>query len=490
MTTTTTTTTNDDQHRRLVLFAGPHKSASSSVQEFFMKYASSIEEHQHRHPALVNWTWPYNPRRRSYQPRKGFAPLVTEGPGFVQLLYDTLLDVWGHDDDDNRTSSSSYHNQNLILGTEELDRFGSTPWSHRNGIQAIRGIQNLTQASNLQVVVNYRRPRQEQWISIWKQLTRTKETNNTYADYLCTNDPIQKSKLWEYLDCVANPLGLVQALLQQQPQQPPQNNNHNNNHWKVDLMDMQGIATQGLDVAHIIACQVLQVPCTSEHWLEGIERPILRNKKIGDPGLSLEQLDDLEWILRQRDCGYRSYLQHHPNLQVHYGDTLWEGCDDDDEIISSSSFSSSLFVNTTFLLELLQSQVGCGSGSGNNKNMIRQWRHPQQPTTTTKVLLPEAPTTKVLLKKQPHLPLLLVSDEDSGKVLTANNVANKNSSPKEVAANNKDDPMLQSAKSQLYGLYLLLLFVIAYFFRHLKCKRQQQPQRRRLAGTQQLLRRR
>ena len=68
------------KRRRLVLFAGPHKSASSSVQEFFMRHASdNSNSNQNRHHAsLSDWVWPYNPRVRSFLPRKGFAPLIVE----------------------------------------------------------------------------------------------------------------------------------------------------------------------------------------------------------------------------------------------------------------------------------------------------------------------------------------------------------------------------------------------------------------------------
>ena len=184
------------ENRRLVIFAGPHKSASSTVQEFFMKTASSISQH---HPALVNWTWPYNPRRRSYLPRKGFAPLVVEGPGFVQLIHDTICSVW---------NSSDTH---LILGTEELDRFGTAPWSGRDGLGAIRGVYNVTRPSSMEIVVNYRRPRRDQWVSIWKQLTRSDPI--PYAQFLC--DPSEYLGIWEYLDSVANPLGLAKAVVQE-----------------------------------------------------------------------------------------------------------------------------------------------------------------------------------------------------------------------------------------------------------------------------------
>jgi hypothetical protein len=407
---------NDFHHRRLVIFAGPHKSASSSVQELFMNTASSQHPGNMRHhPSLQNWTWPFNPRRHSYLPRKGFAPLVTEGPGYVQLIHDTILDVWEHND------------TNLILGTEELDRFGTAPWSHRNGIEAIQGVYNITQPREFQVVVNYRRPRRDQWISIWKQLTRSEP--KPYSEFICNENVEEQLRIWEYLDCVANPLGLVQALLQQQ--------------WAVRLLDMEGIAHQKWDVGHVLACHVLQVPC-EDHWLPGMHRPMFVNTKTGNPELSQHQLNDLEWALRQRDCGYRTYLESHTSttttmnhlLQVYEGETLWEGCDHD-------STDALVFTNTTFLLDLLQSQMGCGSG---DKDAIRKSR-----------------------ERPPKPP----------KVAGKQSVAGTRNSPPSVQESATVDPMVQTVKAQLYVLFLLTIVVVTLFVRQLKCKGHAS---RRLAG--------
>jgi hypothetical protein len=93
--------------------------------------------------------------------------------------------------------------------------FGAAPWLHRNGIDdAIQGVYNITQPREFQVVVNYRRPRRDQWISIWKQLTRSEP--KPYSEFICNENVEEQLRIWKCLDCVANPLGLVQALLQQQ----------------------------------------------------------------------------------------------------------------------------------------------------------------------------------------------------------------------------------------------------------------------------------
>lgn len=440
------------KHRRMVVFAGPHKSASSSVQELFMKLASSRLPPDKRHPSLVNWTWPWNPRRRSYLPRKGFAPLVTEsGDGFHQLIWGTISEVW-HGNLNVSTPTSVITNMgedtNLIWGTEELDRFGSTPWSGRNGIDAIKAVQHHvkdpTIQSPLEIVVNYRRPRKDQWISIWKQLTRTQKSASSYSDFLCdTNEYI---RIWEYIDCVANPLGLVHALLEVKE--------YENIAWKVHLLDMKGIAEQGQDVGHVLACEVLQVPCKKTNWLPGTdERPIVQNAKSGNPDLTEEALKDLEWVLRQRDCAYMQSLEaarDDGSLIVHHGDALWEDCENVHSARhGNKNYISKLFSNSSFLLDLIQSQVGC-SGGGSVPNNISGWR---------KRMSSEFPTA---------------GTPDERTMPPSNrtrHVSFANRGPPLSAELSEVDPLMQAAQGQLLITQLLLLLLVGFIARNLRIRR-------------------
>lgn len=117
------------RRHRLIIFVGPHKSASSSVQEFFAKYASKKHPKQ-RLPSLKNWTWPWNSKRRSYLGRKAFAALMKE-----QADSDLILQVYQNIRDELQAQQHPSTFQ-LILGTEEFDRFGTTPWSHWDGIKS------------------------------------------------------------------------------------------------------------------------------------------------------------------------------------------------------------------------------------------------------------------------------------------------------------------------------------------------------------------
>eukprot|EP00980_Cylindrotheca_fusiformis_P026665 scaffold16852_cov83-Cylindrotheca_fusiformis.AAC.1 len=345
---------------RLVIFVGPHKSASSSIQEFFIRYAHSpknttIKSENVKHPSLVNWTWPYVVRRKMYQSRKGFAPLVTEvnDADWEKMIHDTILEVWN-------TSES----KQLILGTEELDRFGMTPWSHRDGLRAIEKIINLLHPGSVDIVLNYRRPRSHQWLSIWKQLTRREKKMPAYGEYLCRGK--ERAMIWEYLDCVANPIGLAYALAERFGSQAT-----------IHILDMQGIEAAELDVSHVLACDILEdVPC-SDGWVQGMEHPPRLNQKFGNPGISQAQLEEMEWFFVQRDCTFEKALMSEPNLRMHHGDSIWEHCND----------PHPGFGNTTVLLQLLQSQVGCTKANSNAivKELLQQPRvdlvSPKEPSS-------------------------------------------------------------------------------------------------------------
>lgn len=344
----------------MVVFAGPHKSASSSVQELFVEYANNEEP---KHPSLQNWTWPLIKSDLYFLPRKGFAPLVTAGLEHHPPIWERLLQIWNEKSE----TTGEWVHPNLIWGTEELDRFGKVPWSGRNGLVAIEKVWDLLRPTQLEIVVNYRRPRRDQWISIWKQLTRMDE-NVTYSEFLCDDE--QYTRLWEYLDCVANPLGFVEALVDFWT---PRHN------VTIHLLDMGGIASGERDVAHVLACDVLGVECTEDHWLPDFDEPFIENARSRELELTDEELEAMEWLLQQRDCSYHQRIMKFskasttkPHLRLHYAEKFWDACEVQNRV--SRSFS-----NTTYLLQLLQSQVGCGQMPYNAIDELRSQRTSTNP---------------------------------------------------------------------------------------------------------------
>ena len=348
--------------KRLVILAGPHKSASTSVQEFFVRYATNRRKHR-KLRAFAHWRWPVivSPHYdRSLPQRKVLSRLVIFNETELRTdIYQTIAETWNRPD-----------LQGVVLGTEELDRFGPTPYSHYDGMQVIRNIVRLLQvpSSQVEIVVNYRTPRQNHWISIWKQLTTYTQHYNDDPDdtnhhgTASARDPRKPQpyqqficydrRVWEYLDCVANPLGLVQELRR--------------HGWNVTLIDMGGVDEQGLDIAHVSACNVLRIPCTDDGWVRGINHTVVQNVKQREmTEFTQQHLDDMEWLFRKRDCSYRSILEHDPGVRILYRHSLWNDCDDDKLYLPPFQQHTvhhdmpHRLRNTTLMLQLLQAPFAC-----------------------------------------------------------------------------------------------------------------------------------
>jgi hypothetical protein len=92
-------------------------------------------------------------------------------------------------------------------------------------------------------------------------------------------------------------------------------------------MDMAGVASDGLDIAHTIACEILQVPCENG-WVQGMQEKVVRaNQRTGDPNLTDVQFQALERVLQQHDCNYKNSFPNTHHLNIHHWQELWKDCD-------------------------------------------------------------------------------------------------------------------------------------------------------------------
>lgn len=135
-----------DGRKKVVFFAGPHKSASTSVQEFFYNYAAGWTQANPQGIALKYWRWP---RIEDYG-YKVFNKFVTEANN-IRLQTQVLHGV--------QTSYDDSKN-GLILGTPYFDQIG--PDATYNGLDAMLKITNqleIDDPRDVTVVLNYRTPR-------------------------------------------------------------------------------------------------------------------------------------------------------------------------------------------------------------------------------------------------------------------------------------------------------------------------------------------
>ena len=321
--------------KELVLFAGPHKAAASSVQKFFHDHASGYNGSS-TSTGLDGWIWPpVEDHLGDLEPHKVFNYLVTESDNYAvqSVLRRDILKAW----------DASTHG--VILGTEEFDRIGENPETHYDALPVMqRVVSDLgVAAEDVTVVLNYRTPRIEQWISIWKHATHSSEAH--YHKYLCGGD--YSDRRWELLDTAMNPLKLASIYRQQG--------------WKVALIDMGGAMEVGLDVAHVLSCEVLHnVDCRNGWVSDKVGESYHENALEKDlNSLQDAEKDELEHLLRERDCYYESVLKDDDGFTILYKDTIWQGCS------AEHNATYEQMTDTTILYDAIRAQKGCSSDNVN-----------------------------------------------------------------------------------------------------------------------------
>jgi len=319
-------------NKQLVLFAGPHQTGASSVEQFYHNFASGYNNAK-TSSSLHGWVWPrvqgnLGFKNKPFERPKVFQFLVTEASNdkVQEILKTSIREAYGK------------ATEGVLLGTEEFDRIGTTPKTHRNGLQAMQEVVNFLRVDqeDVWVVLNYRTPRVEQWISYWKHL----DQDPTYQEFLCNDF----DNVWEILDTGMNPLGLAQTI-------------RHETGWNVVLIDMVGAQDLGSDVSHIIACEILGNTNCNGGFVSDRFNKTYHNNHIADKefdGLDEEQLDQLETLLRKRDCAYQERLRNDHGFYILHESSLWQGCH-----LSDPTGTYDKLKDTTLLLDLFQSQLGC-----------------------------------------------------------------------------------------------------------------------------------
>jgi hypothetical protein len=295
--------------KQVVFFAGPHGAASGQMESFFSLFDNNAHHKKHGiTKALIHWAWPLV----QDEPFDVFDRLVTEPDNqeFKEKLLTTVSQRFEESEN------------GIIVGTAQFDEVGAD--AIYDGLTAMKEIVSLLnlEDSDVTVVVNYKAPRLDQWISAWKHEKGEVETS-TYEDFLCLshNKEEEKRKRFNMLGCQMNPLGISKIFLDQG--------------WKVHLIDMEGVENAERDVAHTIGCRILMGQCT-DGFLGGDEHGGCRHdiNHIERPFDALDDVESskIEELFRNRDCGYKPLLEKNidnGNLIIEYQDSLWEDCDPD-----------------------------------------------------------------------------------------------------------------------------------------------------------------
>lgn len=344
---------------RLVVLAGPRRSATSSVAEFMHKYARGAQPNHKSgkiyHP-LANYRWPlvygeYTNQTEIDEPYKRFNHLVTDPTN--REVQDEILEAI-------KTDYEQVGVNAVIFGGEEFDQVGISSPKGYDAIKAVKTVVDYVQVPGecVTILLNYRVPRFEHWLSLYSSLTVDAEKNPPeympYEEHMCEDE--SSTRRLEELGTSMNPMYLAETYL-----------NAEGGAWNVQMIDMGGIEEFGTDISHTIGCKILGGKCDDEgRWVKGhIEETIINKALERDfKTLPKEEIDQSEKLFRYRDCSYEEDLRNNERFGVVMNQTIWADCqhDEDHEWVYQSFRDPKL--GTHLVFDALLSQVDCKAFGG------------------------------------------------------------------------------------------------------------------------------
>jgi hypothetical protein len=330
--------------KELVVFAGPHKTSETSVEEFFYSFAGSPDiKDSPEQQALKDWIWP-----QIIDDSLTFLPI---GPYAIYQYLVTKAD----DDKVQQVLLQGIQDQfematkGIIIGNAEFDRVGASPYSHYDSIAAIQRVVDRLDITkeDVTIVLLYKTPRIDQWLGIFNfEVIEVTKGDYSYDEFVC--DPTYSQHAWEYLDAAMNPLRAATLFREQG--------------WKVKLIDLHGVKEAKIDVEHVIGCEVLGGDC-HEGWLKNLKYITFEHDTVKDDemtpaqeatfgGLTHSEQDDLDKLLLVRDCKYES-LALDSGVTILYEYRIWETCK------YAPLGAPERLTDTDFFLNAIQSQVDC-----------------------------------------------------------------------------------------------------------------------------------
>ena len=341
---------------KVVILPGPHKTGSTSLQTCLVDWTwndlSKMKRQRKENPvrtplSLPDWAWavPDNDELIDAQllhtnPIKAFASYL----GIVDRDPAAALSPQGRIDTGRIIADEKVQNvtelfqssmqrawddgYNIVFGTEGMDRL-VRPMNTNSSIVMSAIMNILPQKSpastrkltkqDVEVVVIHRRPRIKHLISVWHQEQRPDESLRSYLE----NRLLPHAR---YLDA----LGVAQKFLQKG--------------IRTTIIDVTGVRDElgnQTNICHVVACDVLGTSnCTKDrHQLSNLAsfpgqdislRPRNQRSNRGSMDVTDEQLDSIEKILMEYDCGFRDAFRRFNEgsmLRYLYNNNIFAGCD-------------------------------------------------------------------------------------------------------------------------------------------------------------------
>jgi len=333
-----------DKH--LYVLAGPRRSATTSVADFFYQYARGPQpdrKHGKIYHPLAKFRWPmvYGPasnKTDTDMPYKRFNSLVTDYDN--KPLRTEILDAIKRDWEIGDVNS-------IIFGGEEFDQVGAEA---KNGYDALRAVRDVVEyvgakPNCVTVLLSYRDPRFEHWVSLYGDVMAKNDNEMPYNEHMCKEE--STTLRLEELGTSMNPMYVAESYLSEG--------------WQVKMIDMGGVEKKGTDIAHTIACDIMGGICDDNGWVKGHKEEVFTNKflQYDFDHLPKEEIALSEKLFRYRDCAFQEDLEKSTWFDVIKQENIWTDCkhDKDHEWIYQSFRDPT--TGTKLFYDALLSQVDC-----------------------------------------------------------------------------------------------------------------------------------
>lgn len=318
--------------KQLVVFAGPHETSAVPVTRFFVDHASD-EVGTNRSTSLDGWSWPVvDSEIITARSHRTFDLLLSDADTrpVQNIIMDGIRDSWNEAEN------------GVIIGSLDFDRVGKNPYTNYDALEAIDRVDEMLgiNDNDVTVVLNYRSARLDHLSAVWYNHFEAE----TFQDFVCSDE--EADMRWEWIDTVMNPLKLANAYLEEG--------------WNVVIIDQEGTASAGKDVAHALACNIMNGVDCDNGWVRG-----LRSETIEEPtsydldGVDYYQRHELETLFHMRDCFYKDTLQSDNKFSVVNRDEIWKSC----STKRKETKKYEQLADTDFLIEVMKSLQDCGDAS-------------------------------------------------------------------------------------------------------------------------------
>jgi len=335
---------NPDKH--LYVLAGPRRSATTSVADFFYQYARGPQpdrKHGKIYHPLAKFRWPmvYGPASNKTDtdtPFKRFNSLVTDYGN--KALRTEILDAIKRDWELDAVTS-------IIFGGEEFDQVGAEAKEGYDALRAVRDVVDYIGAKPgcVTVILSYRDPRFEHWVSLYGGAMEKSGNEMPYNEHMCKEE--STTLRLQELGTSLNPMYVAESYL--------------NEGWQVNMVDMGGVDKKGTDIAHTIACDIMGGICDDDGWVKGHTEEVFSNKLLqyDFDHLPKEETALSEKLFLYRDCAFQEDLEKSQWFSVIKQEGIWTDCEHDKnhEWIYQSFRDPT--TGTKLFYDALLSQVDC-----------------------------------------------------------------------------------------------------------------------------------